>query len=109
MKVRCGMAATLLLAFSLGLPEAATTKGIKGGVPFDYVPNSSLIVVPVMINKHGPYKLLLDTGTTRTILSGGTFSRARAQAGPLPMDSPKAQIGVVELRERRSWYASDAA
>src|SRR5207253_10050256 len=65
MKVRCGMAATLLLAFSLGLPEAATTKGIKGGVPFDYVPNSSLIVVPVTINKHGPYKLLLDTGTTR--------------------------------------------
>ena len=85
MKVRCGMAATLLLAFSLGLPEAATTKGIKGGVPFDYVPNSSLIVVPVMINKHGPYKLLLDTGTTRTILSAKVADKLGLPKGRIEM------------------------
>jgi predicted aspartyl protease len=38
-------------------------------VVFDYVANTSLIVVPVMINEHGPYKFLLDTGATKTILS----------------------------------------
>jgi Aspartyl protease len=41
----------------------------SGRIVFDYVPNSSLIVVPVMINNSGPYKFLLDTGTTKTILS----------------------------------------
>ena len=109
MKVRCGMAATLLLTFSLGLPEAATTKGVKGGIPFDYVPNSSLIVVPVTINKHGPYKLLLDTGTTRTILSAkvadklglpkGRIEMLFSTGGNLPVTIR--QLRILELGQTR--------
>jgi hypothetical protein len=86
MKVRCGIATTLLLTFSLGLPEAATAKGKKGdGVPFDYVPNSSLIVVQVTINKRGPYKLLLDTGTTRTSLSANVADKLGLAKGRVEM------------------------
>jgi predicted aspartyl protease len=38
-------------------------------VAFDFVADTSLIVVPVTINGHGPYRFLLDTGATSTILS----------------------------------------
>ena len=38
-------------------------------VAFDFVAHTSLIVVPVTINGHGPYRFLLDTGATSTILS----------------------------------------
>src|SRR5947208_17196865 len=86
MKVRCGMAVCLLLTFSLGLLNAGTPGEAKGGgIAFDYVPNSSLIVVPVMINKHGPYKLLLDTGTTRTILSAKVADKLGLPKGRIEM------------------------
>jgi len=38
-------------------------------VVFDFVENTSLVVVPVRINGHGPYRFLLDTGASNTILS----------------------------------------
>ena len=38
-------------------------------VGFNYVANTSLVVVPVMINDHGPYQFLLDTGSNKTVLS----------------------------------------
>jgi len=38
-------------------------------VVFDFVDNTSLVVVPVRINGHGPYRFLLDTGASNTILS----------------------------------------
>jgi len=38
-------------------------------VTFDFVAHTSLIVVPVTINGHGPYRFLLDTGASNTILS----------------------------------------
>jgi len=102
MKVRCGIAATLLLTFSLGLLEAATTKERKGGgVPFDYVPNSSLIVVPVMINKRGPYKLLLDTGTTRTILSAQVADKLGLPKGRVEMLFSTAGNSPVTIRPLR--------
>ena len=60
----------ILLIFTTCSVLAARPKSSKGGaVVFDYAANTSLIVVPVMINKHGPYRFLLDTGTTKTILS----------------------------------------
>ena len=46
------------------------TKPSKNGdVVFDYIENTPLIVVPVLINNHGPYRFLLDTGANRTVLS----------------------------------------
>jgi predicted aspartyl protease len=38
-------------------------------VVFDFVEHTSLVVVPVRINGHGPYRFLLDTGASNTILS----------------------------------------
>lgn len=40
-----------------------------GAVAFDYVANTSLVVLPVMVNNHGPFRFLLDTGASNTILS----------------------------------------
>jgi predicted aspartyl protease len=42
---------------------------IGSEVAFDFIANTSLIVVPVTINGHGPYRFLLDTGASTTILS----------------------------------------
>jgi len=38
-------------------------------VAFNYIGNTSLVVLPVKINNDGPYKFLLDTGASNTILS----------------------------------------
>jgi predicted aspartyl protease len=40
-----------------------------GRQAFDFVADTPLIVVPVTINGHGPYRFLFDTGATNTILS----------------------------------------
>ncbi len=69
MRIQCGMAAGILVIFTMGT-VGSVSKTPKGGtVLFDHVAGSSLIVVPVMLNNHGPYKFLLDTGTTKTIVS----------------------------------------
>jgi predicted aspartyl protease len=44
-------------------------------VNFDFVSNTSLIVVPVTINGRGPYRFLLDTGASTTILSTAIADR----------------------------------
>ena len=38
-------------------------------VSFTFIQDTSLVVVPVMVNDHGPYKFLLDTGASNSILS----------------------------------------
>ena len=76
------------------------SKPASGGmVVFDYVGGTSLIVVPVMINEHGPYKFLLDTGANKTILSkdvadslgllGGRTQRLLSAGGDLPVTARK--------------------
>jgi len=55
-------------------------------VRFDFIDNTSLIVVPVNINGHGPYRFLLDTGANNTLLSTGiadTLKIARGRRGTL--------------------------
>jgi predicted aspartyl protease len=47
----------------------STGLSVRADVTFDFVANTSLIVVPVTINGHGPYRFLLDTGASNTILS----------------------------------------
>jgi predicted aspartyl protease len=81
-----------------------------GAVVFDYV-GDSLIVVPVMINEHGPYKFLLDTGANKTILSkdvadtlglpGGKVQRLLSAGGDFPVTVRTIntlQLGVTRAR-----------
>jgi predicted aspartyl protease len=51
--------------------------GISGSktVTFDFVSNTSLVVVPVTINGSGPYRFLLDTGASDSILSATVADR----------------------------------
>jgi predicted aspartyl protease len=54
-------------------------------VAFDYVANTSLVVVPVMINDHGPYKFLLDTGANKTVLSAAVADQLGIPKGRAQM------------------------
>jgi predicted aspartyl protease len=81
----------------------------SGTIVFDFVPNSPLIVVPVMINNSGPYKFLLDTGATKTVMSttvadGLAIPKGRTQilfsaASNLPVTTRK--INVLQLGKIR--------
>jgi len=46
----------------------ASTDAVEPRIGFSFV-HESLVVVPVFLNGHGPYRFLLDTGATNTILS----------------------------------------
>jgi predicted aspartyl protease len=41
----------------------------RKAVAFSFIQNTSLVVVPVMVNNQGPYRFLLDTGASNSILS----------------------------------------
>ena len=69
MIVRVGIIATALLAFTICSVDAAIQAGDRHGVTFEFIAKTSLVVVPVTINGYGPYRFLLDTGATNTILS----------------------------------------
>jgi Aspartyl protease len=47
----------------------ASAVPLRAEVTFDFIGNTSLIVVPVSINGQGPYRFLLDTGANNTVLS----------------------------------------
>jgi predicted aspartyl protease len=60
-------------------------KSGAGTVLFDYAADTSLIVVPVIINNQGPYRFLLDTGATKTILSAAIADKLHISKGRIEM------------------------
>jgi len=51
------------------------------GVAFSYIRNTSLVVVPVMVNEHGPFRFLLDTGASNSILSASVADGLHIRSG----------------------------
>jgi predicted aspartyl protease len=58
-----------VLAVQDFLRSKMRTSSNNKAVAFDFIGNTSLVVLPVTINNDGPYKFLLDTGASNTILS----------------------------------------
>jgi hypothetical protein len=58
-----------LLAVQDFLRAQMSNSSSSRAVAFDFIADTSLVVLPVTINNEGPYKFLLDTGASQTILS----------------------------------------
>ena len=92
------------------LRSRMTKPGRGADVVFDYAGDTPLIVVPVMINNHGPYRFLLDTGANRTVLSAavadslsiprGSIGTLRSATGNVPVNVRK--ISVLQLGNARA-------
>jgi predicted aspartyl protease len=50
-------------------------------VTFSFIQNTSLVAVPVMVNGSGPYRFLLDTGASHSILSATVADRLKIKVG----------------------------
>jgi hypothetical protein len=44
-----------------------------------------MIVAPVMLNGHGPFRFMIDTGATRTVLADSTLAKLNLSADPTAM------------------------
>ncbi|HLH30122.1 MAG TPA: retropepsin-like aspartic protease [Terriglobia bacterium] len=90
----------------------AQLRSPKGALGFDYVGNTGLVVIPVMINKRGPYRFLLDTGASNTIVSKGIADGLKIAGGqnrtiitaggsiPVTLRSVKIlEVGAVRLKD----------
>jgi hypothetical protein len=80
----------------------------RRSVAFDFVVDTPLVVVPVTINNHGPYKFLLDTGASNTVLSA-----AVADALGIPMGRTEVMFSAagnlrVNLRTLKTLQAGAA-
>ncbi len=94
--MRRGLAA-LLIAGGMTLP-AGRADSLRE-IPFDFLHNQ--IVVEGMVNGHGPYTFILDTGTRAT-----TIDRRVAEELALPIGGPVAAkgLGGDQSSERRTTY-----
>jgi predicted aspartyl protease len=53
----------------------------KGSLGFEYVGSTGLVVIPVMVNNNGPYRFVLDTGASNTILSKSVADTLKIRKG----------------------------
>jgi predicted aspartyl protease len=63
------------------LHSQITGGSINKTVTFDFIANTSLVVVPVTINGSGPYRFLLDTGASDSVLSAAVADRLAIPGG----------------------------
>jgi predicted aspartyl protease len=73
------MITNILVAIMLG--QSAFVAPDEGQpLTFNFV-RESLVVIPVYLNGRGPYRFLLDTGATHSILSGSLAGELNVPAG----------------------------
>jgi predicted aspartyl protease len=76
-----GLLMTVLATAATGRLTAANEQGTQGGVGFTFVRDTSLIAIPVLINDRGPYRFLLDTGASHSILSLDVANQLKIATG----------------------------
>jgi predicted aspartyl protease len=57
-----------------------STDSVEPHIGFSFV-RESLVVIPVVLNGHGAYRFLLDTGATHTVLSRAVANQLHVPAG----------------------------
>jgi hypothetical protein len=78
------------------------------GVSFTFIRDTSLVVVPVMVNEQGPFRFLLDTGASNTILSKRVGDRLKLNGGkPHRLTTAGGEV-EVRLRNVRTLQVGDA-
>lgn len=61
-----------------GGPRAAQAQFAVASIPG----RIGMIVAPVMLNGHGPFRFMVDTGATRTVLADSTLAKLNLSADP---------------------------
>ena len=78
------------------------------GVSFTFIRDTSLVVIPVMVNDQGPFRFLLDTGASNTILSKKIGDRLKLRGGkPHLLTTAGGQVEVT-LRNVRTLQVGEA-
>lgn len=74
------MIAKIIISVLLAQVSLASTDVEENRIGFSFV-RDSLVVVPVILNGHGKYRFLLDTGATHSILSSHVADQLNVPAG----------------------------
>ena len=74
------MIPTIIIAALLTQASLASSDVEEPRIGFSFV-RDSLVVVPVILNGHGTYRFLLDTGATHSILSSRVADQLNIPAG----------------------------
>src|SRR5262245_46686074 len=77
-------------------------------VTFTFIGQTSLVVVPVTVNNRGPYKFLLDTGASNSILSAGVAENLQLPIGKTDTLFTAGGNIRVTLREINTLQIGDA-
>lgn len=103
--MRMGFRAVVLMVVMTGFSYAGEP------VTFSFIQNTSLVAVPVMVNGSGPYRFLLDTGASSSILSATVANRLKIKVGrghtlltgggniPVTLRLIRLQVGETELEK----------
>jgi hypothetical protein len=70
----------VLLMLSISAADAKD-KQSDSTVRFEFAANTSLVLVPIYVNGHGPYRFLLDTGASHSVLSQDVADRLEIPSG----------------------------
>jgi predicted aspartyl protease len=74
------MITNIIVAAMLTQFAFVSTDAVEPRIGFSLV-RDSLVVIPVVLNGHGAYRFMLDTGATHTILSSAVANQLHVPAG----------------------------
>ena len=92
------------------LPEADYTEQAPAADVMAMEDASRRMTAPVMVNGHGPFDFVVDTGTNRTVVSSELAASLNLDAGPIavihgiggPMPSRTVKVDSLKIGERQA-------